>query len=116
MQLWVASFILMALAMLLSSCGTVTIKNETIWALKGGHLGAFEAHTLSSASRDVSEAEWDEMAPGKLCMSIDALGDYKAIQEELCSYHPSECTYEVQEKMNQFYKRATQLHAKAVHP
>lgn len=110
--LWPLLFILMVL-LTLSGCGTVTIKDETIWALKPRPMGAFEAHTLKPDQKELTQDQWDAISTGKLCMSIDSLGNFKAIQEQLCSYHPSECTYDDQQRLNLFFTRARKLAKKA---
>ena len=90
---WLASFTVTGQLTLLSACNTVDIKDETVYALKPPGLGALEAHTLSTPVRDLSQAEWDVMAAGMLCMSIDAFGDYKKLVQDLCSFNPTQCNY-----------------------
>ena len=93
MQRWLALFTVTAPLILLNACNTVDIKDETVYALKPPGLGALEAHTLSTPVRDLSQAEWDATAAGKLCMSIESFGDYKKLIQDLCSYNPTQCNY-----------------------
>lgn len=61
------------------------MKDETLFALKGPGLGAFEAHFLSSATADLTQAQWDAISPGMICLDAVAFGDLKKEIEELCS-------------------------------
>jgi hypothetical protein len=79
--------------LLLSSCQQVSINDETVYALKGPGRGAFYAHTLTTEQGSLSQAEWDVISAGMLCMSANSFGDLKAIIEQLCSYNPNECNY-----------------------
>lgn len=89
---------LTGLVLLLEGCAQVTVKDEIAYGLKGPGLGAFEAHTLTSYTADLSEAQWEAtvraiMAKHEavICMSSNAFADAKAIQEQLCSFNPTEC-------------------------
>ena len=102
----------MALALLLNltSCEQVPVRDETIYALKGIAKcpvpttggGALLAHTLTAQELDLSEAQWEAtvwgiMATKKavVCMSTDALGDFKSDIEKLCS-EGNYCSYQTQ--------------------
>lgn len=98
---WLILFTLTVL-LFLDGCQQVTIKDETIYADKGD-LGAFEAHTLTTPTRDVPKIEWDNLRVGMLCMSPDSFGDYKQAIEKLCSYEKNVCDYNMQQALQSFF-------------
>lgn len=111
-QLSALLFIGTALAILLNGCAQVEVKDEVLYALRGAGNGAFVAHTLNSTEASLTQPEWDAIATGKLCMSTDAFADYKEIIEKLCSYNPSECTYEQQDQLQSFSRHLHKLQVK----
>ncbi len=98
-----------ALLILLSGCNTVKIKDETFWALKPAGLGALEAHYLANIpDKDITQDQWNAIAPGKICMGINSYADFKQIIESLCSYHSGECIYPtIQTATDKVIKTAT---------
>ena len=81
--------------LLLTSCNTVTIKDEAVIALRGPGLGAIVVHTLTTEELDLEQQDLDKVSAGLLCLTAAGFGDFKSIIEQLCSYHPTECQYVV---------------------
>lgn len=81
----------MALVLSLSSCGHVEIKDQEFCGDKGS-LGAKCFHTLTPATRTISQPEWDNYRFGQICEKAEVFADWKKILEEQCSLHDN-CDY-----------------------
>jgi len=79
--------------LLLCSCAQVTIQDETVTALRGPGLGAIQIHTLTTEQVNLNQAQLDQISAGLFCLDAQGFGDFKAIIEQLCSFHPTECNY-----------------------
>ena len=100
----VLRLLLMLLILSLSACANVTLKDHTIYALKGPGFGAVKDHTLTTGQSDLTQAEWDAQVTtimmhkkAVFCMSSDTFADYKSAIEKLCSFHPEDCTYQTKQ-------------------
>lgn len=100
------------LCLFLSGCSQVTIKDEIYYGLKYPGDGAVMAHTLTTPTADLTEAQWEAtieqlLLQGKvmICTSSDSVADAKAIQEQLCSWNPSECNYDTTQATQSFFTR-----------
>jgi hypothetical protein len=104
--------------LLLEGCGHVTIQDETIWALKPQGLGAFEAHTLSAPTADLTEDQFQALRAASppaplVCMSATSFGDYKSALEIFCSDYPQSCSYATVYQMKNFFTKMSKLIEKA---
>lgn len=74
------------MAVLLSSCATVPVKDEIGYGNEG-KLGALEFHTLTPTTKHLSYAEWTQILLSQplVCVSTDAFGDIKKFYEQVCS-------------------------------
>lgn len=95
------------MALLLSSCGTVVIKDQEDCGDMGS-LGATCFHTLSSETRDIPKAQWDDERFGMVCTKASNIADTKAAIEKLCSVS-NDCTYEVKQRIDAFYNHIDQI-------
>lgn len=89
-------FILMA-ALLLESCGTITVKDEILYGNKG-MLGAVEYHTLAATQKEVSFEDWMQTLRTQpmVCTSVNTVADVKAAFEQMCSICNC-CSYDTTE-------------------
>lgn len=97
-------------ALLLSSCQTVAIKDET-FNVDAGPAGAFTVNFLSAGSKDIPPGQWDQLRLGQYCMDYTAVGDFKRELEDLCSKCGC-CTWEVSQAMRAFFYRTEQAQAR----
>lgn len=93
--------------LLLSSCGTVAIKDSE-WCGDMGRDGAACFHTLTTASRDLSPPQWDYIRYGQLCTPASTFADWKAAIEKLCSVS-GKCTYQMKQGVNTFMKNVKKV-------
>ena len=73
-----------------------------------GTDGATCAHTLTTETRNIDKATWDQTRLGWVCESSDSFADWKAVIEQLCSISGS-CTYEEQQQMENFFLRIAKI-------
>lgn len=95
------SFIGMAL--LLSACGTVTIKDSE-WFGSLGSQGAAGFHTLTPASEtlDLTQwaTKWNDLSNPMICTQASTFADWKADIEKLCSKN-THCIYQAEQAFRQ---------------
>ena len=96
---------------LLSACADVQVKDHEFCADMGAD-GATCAHTLTSATRDIDKANWDQLRFGMICESSDSFADWKAVIEQLCSVS-GRCTYEEKQWAQIFFLRIAKITEKA---
>lgn len=65
-----------------------------------GAQGATCFHTLSTAARDLSKAQWDAERFGQLCTQAKNFADLKALVEKLCN-QSGRCDYD---KVDAFFE------------
>jgi len=113
-HLFVSTFLLLFLALVLNGCTNVTIKDETFCGDKGA-LGATCVHTLVSDTQSVPKLDWDAMRYGMICESSQTFADLKSDIEQLCQTSHA-CTYDVQQKMNAFFSKMDSINVNPVKP
>ncbi len=82
-------------ATMLQGCKDVVITDQE-WCGDMGPDGATCFHTLSSAERGLSKAEWDGYRFGQLCTTSKFFADNKKVIEQLC-HSSGECSFESME-------------------
>lgn len=95
-------------ALVLSSCGQVTVKDEVMYGNKG-MIGAVEFHTLTTGQKDISFEAWMQALKTEpmICTSINAFGDVKEELEQLCSVCNC-CAADMTKAIDQFFDNMTQ--------
>lgn len=78
--------------LILSSCGTVVVKNQE-WCGDFGEAGAECFHTQSDDKRTVPKVQWDEERFGMLCAKPSVFADVKATILKLCKAY-KKCIYD----------------------
>lgn len=88
----------MTVALLLSSCA-IQVKDETVYGVVPGNLGAVADNFLTSNQQILTEAQWQakmlswqNAGLSTQCVSSQTVGDLKDEIEQLCTRTP--CTYE----------------------
>ena len=93
--------------MMASSCASVHIKDAEVCGDMGKD-GATCFHTLTSATRDISEPEWDNTRFGWVCTDANNFAGWKADIEQLC-HQTNNCTYDVQSQIKAFFDKIDKL-------
>jgi hypothetical protein len=95
------------LALLLSSCARVTIK-DSVWYGSLGAAGAAEEHTLTSDSATLTlaqwAAKWDDLSNPMVCTLYSTFSEWKADIEKLCSYS-NDCDYQTQQQIQELFEK-----------
>lgn len=96
-----------SLAVLNSGCSSVQIKNDTLYFPIGSDGGALVEHTLDSTQAEISNDQMKALLDSgpMVMMSTDAYGNMKKNYETLCSDLPLICSWEVQQKMDIFFRQ-----------
>lgn len=77
-----------------------------------GEFGATCAHTLTTDTRDLDKATWDQIRFGMVCESSDSFSDWKAVIEKLCSIS-GRCSYEEKQQVQNFFLRMNKINQTA---
>lgn len=93
--------------LLLSACAQVKIKDEELCA-DFGDDGASCVHTMNDQKRDIAKGDWDIERFGEICVQSQAIADWKAELEELCSIS-NRCTYDQKEAIRLFFVRLNEM-------
>jgi hypothetical protein len=86
------SFVILFVS-LLSSCGTVEIKNSE-WCGDLGASGATCFNTLNDETRDLPADRWEEERFGMLCTKSENFSEWSAAIMKLCRAAKWRCRYE----------------------
>lgn len=99
----------MALPLLLNNCAQVEIKDAEMCADFGAD-GASCVHSMTTETRDIDKINWDIERFGEICVKAEAIADWKAELEELCSIS-GRCTQAQKAALNNFFARIDSLSA-----
>lgn len=92
------------LSLSLSGCSNITVTDHVLYGDEEP-MGAVAVHTLANVPPvDLTEAQWDAMRGGMVCMSTKTIADFKAYIEEECSIS-NNCLYD-QSPVIQAHKKA----------
>ncbi len=89
-------------ALLLLSCGTVTIKESTFYTDVSPN-GAIVTHFYDPSIERMGQAAWDRVRGGMTCMPAQTFGDLKIELEQLCS--KTKCDKEAAQATSAFLDR-----------
>lgn len=95
---------LIVLFLAVSGCSQVEIKDgeDCVYA---GKDGAFCFHELSDKQRDLTPEQFEKEAFGWICTGPDNYANKKSAVEGLCHAYPSDCSYEDQQQIEQFWNK-----------
>lgn len=104
----IASILLFGfLSLLLSSCGTVKLKDGEACGDMGA-LGASCDHVFSPKGRTLRKADWDAIRVGQICMDSALFANWKSALIKFCN-DTKRCTFEEKEAVLEIKEKLDEL-------